>query len=339
MDFLKTLLAYMALLTTLGVQEGPAPASVPTPTPLPPSVTATVVPHQTAAPTATPAPTAEPTPAMTPNKRYTQLDFGDSGNNVKKLQNALIDLGYMEKGSADGQYGYQTYNAVKAFQKANGLTADGVAGPKTLTVLYESPAVVGVSTPTVVPTATPTPSLPPLPTPDASTVVTPVPGNADNAADVSAPQTPTALTELAGAFIISGTDGKALYYESLVDGQPALVKPELWLNAAGTPVVALSQLTDCLAGWTLMGSSADGLYALSACGYTVSIHIKEDGVSILVDGEAVVIPAEDVFLLDGTLYVSDAFLRSALKAETVFDADEKSLVVFFKDKSIAGAQD
>ena len=28
MDFLKTLLAYMALLTTLGVQEGPAPAAV-----------------------------------------------------------------------------------------------------------------------------------------------------------------------------------------------------------------------------------------------------------------------------------------------------------------------
>ena len=115
MDFLKTLLAYMALLTTLGVQEGPAPASVPTPTPLPPSVTATVVPHQTAAPTATPAPTADPTPAMTPNKRYAQLQFGDSGNNVKKLQNALIELGYMEKGSADGQYGYKTYNAVKAF--------------------------------------------------------------------------------------------------------------------------------------------------------------------------------------------------------------------------------
>lgn len=336
MDFLKTLLAYMALLTTLGVQEGPAPASVPTPTPLPPSVTATVVPHQTAAPTATPAPTAEPTPAMTPNKRYAQLDFGDSGNNVKKLQNALIDLGYMEKGSADGQYGYQTYNAVKAFQKANGLSADGVAGPKTLTVLYESPAVVGVSTPTVVPTATPTPSLPPLPTPDANTVVTPAP---TKAAEVAATQAPAALRELAGAFIISGTDGKALYYETLVDSQPALVKPELWLNAAGAPVMSLSQLTDCLEGWTLMGSSADGLYALNACGYTVSIHIKEDGASILVDGEAVVIPAEDVFLLDGTLYVSDAFLRSALKAETVFDEDEKSLVVFFKDKSVAGAQD
>jgi hypothetical protein len=88
-----------------------------------------------------------------------------------------------------------------------------------------------------------------------------------------------------------------------------------------------------------MGSSADGLYALNACGYTVSIYIKADGVSVLVDGTAVVIPEEDVFLLDDVLYVSDTFLRSALKAETVFDADEKSLVVFFKDKSIAGAQD
>jgi len=336
MDFLKTLLAYMALLTTLGVQEGPAPASVPTPTPLPPSVTATVVPHQTAAPTATPAPTADPTPAMTPNKRYAQLQFGDSGNNVKKLQNALIELGYMEKGSADGQYGYKTYNAVKAFQKANGLSSDGVAGPKTLTVLYESPAVVGVSTPTVVPTATPTPSLPPLPTPDASTVVTPAPSKT---AEAAATQAPAVLTELTGAFIISGTDGKALYYEALVDGQPALVKPGLWMNAAGTPVLSLSQLTDCMEGWTLMGSSADGLYALNACGYTVSIHVKADGVSILVDGEAVALTAEDVFLQEDGLYVTDAFLRSTLKAESVFDEDEKSLVVFFKDKSIAGAQD
>ena len=336
MDFLKTLLAYMALLTTLGVQEGPAPASVPTPTPLPPSVTATVVPHQTAAPTATPGPTAEPTPAMTPNKRYTQLQFGNSGNNVKKLQNALIDLGYMEKGSADGQYGYQTYNAVKAFQKANGLTSDGVAGPKTLTVLYESPAVVGVSTPTVVPTATPTPSLPPMPTPAAGAVVTPAPEKP--AETTAAPQAPAALSALESAFIISGADGKALYYEALVDGQPALVKPDMWLNADGAPVMSLAQLADCLDGWTLMGSSADGLYTLTACGYTVTIDVM-NGPAMLVDDAEASISADDVFIRNDTLYVTDAFLRTALGAQTVFDQDEASLVLFLTDKSIAGAQD
>lgn len=330
MDFLKTLLAYMALLTTLGVQEGPAPADIPTPTPLPAYMTATPEPHQTAAPTATAAPTSAPTPAMTPNKKYTQLQFGDSGNNVKKLQNALIDLGYMEKGSADGKYGYNTYNAVKAFQKANSLSADGVAGPKTLTILYEDPNVVGIVAPTEVPTATPTPSLPPMPTPDGSTATAP-------AASASAGQ--IALTPLEDAYIISGLDGKALYRETLLEGLPALVRPDMWLTAEGTPVMSLAQLVDCLEGWSLMGSSADGLYALSACGYTVSIHFKADETAILVDGETVTVSGHDVFLQDGMLFVTDGFLRSALKADTVFDADEKSLVVFFKDKSVAQAQD
>ena len=332
MDFLKTLLAYMALLTTLGVQEGPVPGTVPTPTPLPAYMTATPEPHQTPAPTATAAPTAAPTPAMTPNKRYTQLQYGDSGTNVKKLQNALIELGYMEKGSADGKYGYNTVNAVKAFQKANKLSADGVAGPKTLTILYEDPNVVGIVAPTEVPTATPTPSLPPMPTP-----VGGVPA-ADHAATQPAVQA-IELTRLDGAYIISGTDGKTLYRETLLDGLPALVRPDMWLTEDGTPVMSLAQLVDCLEGWTLMGSSADGLYALSACGYTVSIHFKANETVILVDGEPVTVPENAVFLQDNILFVTDRFLSTVIHADTVFDADEKSLVVFLLDKSVAQAQD
>ena len=327
MDFLKTLLAYMALLTTLGIQEGPAPETIATPTPLPQHLPASPVPFQTAAPTATPAPTNTPGPEITPNRRYTQISFGDKGANVKKLQNRLIELGYMPKGSADSSYGYQTYNAVKAFQKANGLAVDGVAGPKTLTILYENPNVVAVVEATVVPTASPTPSLPPLATP-----------NAD--AGMAAPAVSDAvLTPVDDAYIITVADGKTLYYETLVDGQPALVKPDLWLTEAGAPVMALAQLTDCLDSWTLMGSSADGLYALNACGYTVSIPLKADGHEVLVDGEAITVPAEDVFLQNDTLYVTDGFLRTILKADTVYDADEKSLVVSFKDKSVAEAQD
>ena len=162
MDFLKTLLAYMALMATLGVQEGPAPQSVPTPSPMPAHITATPVPFQTAVPTATPAPTQAPGPAMTANKHYTKITFGDSGTAVKKLQNRLIELGYMPKGSADGQYGYLTYNAVKDFQRANALDVDGVAGPMTQTHLYENPNIIALTEPTSVPTATPTPTLPPL---------------------------------------------------------------------------------------------------------------------------------------------------------------------------------
>ena len=162
MDFLKTLLAYMALMATLGVQEGPAPQTVSTPTPLPAHVTASPVPFQTQSPTATPAPSIAPGPALTPNKRYSKVEFGDKGTAVRKLQNQLIELGFMPKGSADGQYGYQTYNAVKDFQRANGLDVDGVAGPITLTYLYENPNIITLTGNTPVPTATPTPSLPPL---------------------------------------------------------------------------------------------------------------------------------------------------------------------------------
>lgn len=326
MDFLKTLLAYMTLLTTLGIQEGPAPQTIPTPTPLPSHVTATPVPHQTVAPTASPSPAPDPTPAMTANKRYTKIAFGDSGNSVKKLQNALIELGYMPKGSADSQYGYQTYNAVKAFQEANGLEVDGVAGPITLTHLYENPAVIGVTEPTVVPTASPTPALPSLPTMDPSITAQPT-------------AEPVLLTKLEGAYVISGTDGKTLYREMLVNGQPALVKTELWLDAEGTPYLSLMQLVDSFEGWSLMGSSADALYALQACGYTVSIHILNGTPSVLVDGQAVTVSAGDALLQDDTLYVTDAFLRTALQAETIFDADEKSLLLFLRDKSVANAQD
>lgn len=327
MDFLKTLLAYVALLTTLGVQEGPAPETVPTPTPLPANVTASPVPNQTAVPTATPGPSSTAAPALTPNARYGKIVFGDSGTNVKKLQTRLIELGYLPVGSADGQYGYKTYNAVKAFQKANSLSVDGVAGPATLTNLYENPNVVAVVEATAVPTATPSPSLPPLATP-ASSAVAEVPAASHRA-----------LTLLEGAYIISGTDGKALYRETQVDGVPALVRPSLWVNEAGVPVMSLAQLTDSLSTWSLMGSSADGLYTLSACGYSVSLRFSADGLSVLVDGEPVVIAAEDAFFQDGTLYVTDAFLRTALKAQTVFDADEKSLVLILLDKSISGAQD
>lgn len=60
------------------------------------------------------------------------LRKGAKGDNVKALQILLIGRGY-SCGSygADGDFGTATYNAVKAFQKAKGLSVDGVCGPKT----------------------------------------------------------------------------------------------------------------------------------------------------------------------------------------------------------------
>ena len=53
---------------------------------------------------------------------------------VKTIQEALVKKGYL-KGKADGVCGTNTLEAVKAFQKANNLTADGQAGTKTLQLL------------------------------------------------------------------------------------------------------------------------------------------------------------------------------------------------------------
>ena len=68
------------------------------------------------------------------------LRYGSEGNEVTTLQNRLIALGYLA-GSADGKFGRDTKSAVIAFQKANGLSADGVVGTDTSTRLYASNVV------------------------------------------------------------------------------------------------------------------------------------------------------------------------------------------------------
>ena len=55
---------------------------------------------------------------------------GDSGLPVENLQSRLKELGYY-KGKVDGKYGNNTKNAVRDFQRANKLKADGIAGQKT----------------------------------------------------------------------------------------------------------------------------------------------------------------------------------------------------------------
>ena len=64
----------------------------------------------------------------------TQLMSGSKGDDVKKLQNMLKTLGYFT-GNATGNYGELTKSAVIAFQKAKGLTADGIAGSKTIAAI------------------------------------------------------------------------------------------------------------------------------------------------------------------------------------------------------------
>lgn len=78
-----------------------------------------------------------------PAATFGQTGFGMPSSNVlaattvsenKAIQQRLKELGYY-KGSVDGVYGQGTRSAVISFQKANGLTADGIVGPKTAQAL------------------------------------------------------------------------------------------------------------------------------------------------------------------------------------------------------------
>ena len=66
------------------------------------------------------------------------LRKGTEGDLVKELQAKLNALGY-DCGTVDGNYGKKTAAAVKAFQTAQGLTADGICGVKTWAALDDSP--------------------------------------------------------------------------------------------------------------------------------------------------------------------------------------------------------
>lgn len=65
--------------------------------------------------------------------------YGDKGSAVKKVQKRLKKLGYYS-GSIDGDYGNGTRNAVRAFQKRNGLKVNGTVNSKTLSKLNSSNA-------------------------------------------------------------------------------------------------------------------------------------------------------------------------------------------------------
>ena len=141
MDWLKTMLVYLMLVTgtaTLDAGATPVPYELlRTPTPVP---TATPVPTPTPIPTPTPTPVPTPTPIL--------LHVNSHGEEVRQMQERLIELGYLT-GKADGFFGPKTEKAVIAFQKANGLKADGYAGELTLDKLYNDPDVIAQ------PTATP----------------------------------------------------------------------------------------------------------------------------------------------------------------------------------------
>ncbi len=97
----------------------------------PASTVPTTAPVATTPTTSTPAVT---TPTSTRVPTDAKLLAGSKGPAVTALQQALNELGY-DAGAADGSFGPTTTAAVTAFQKAEGLVEDGIAGANTLAAI------------------------------------------------------------------------------------------------------------------------------------------------------------------------------------------------------------
>lgn len=69
---------------------------------------------------------------------YPTVRFGSQGDTVKIMQNYLVALGEeLPKYGVDGYFGSETQAAVKSFQTKNGLSVDGICGPKTWAKIAE----------------------------------------------------------------------------------------------------------------------------------------------------------------------------------------------------------
>ena len=119
-------LSALVLSMTACSDEAAAPAAVDAaPAVQAPQVVPTDAPGlPSAEPSLEPSPEGEPSPAAPPKPTY----------DVAKAQRTLADLGYY-LGVADGRRGSAFRSAVMAFQKVQGLGADGTVGPATLKAL------------------------------------------------------------------------------------------------------------------------------------------------------------------------------------------------------------
>lgn len=69
-----------------------------------------------------------------------KLQKNDKSDSVRRLQQALTQLGYYS-GTVDGSFGSGTKAAVSAFQQANSLTVDGIAGSATIALLEKQTGI------------------------------------------------------------------------------------------------------------------------------------------------------------------------------------------------------
>lgn len=338
MDFLKTLLVYMTATLAASMQGEPLPEATPTPT-APPIAIVTPAPDATAAtevPTITVAgvpvvvtATPVPQPTITPNTSYKNLSQGDRGDSVKKVQERLIELGYLT-GKADGAYGGQTRRAVLRFQYYNGLNQDGVAGRATQTILFESEDVVpypGAATPTPAPTESPDEEPPTLEAVAAATAeveatVTPTP-------DPSPTATPSAVSSVTVTPVenVSVTlNGNRLTLLSMEGNVTTNVSPKVYTAESGDVYISLDDLMAAVPAWTKTAVTEDSFH-IALNSHSVTIGKTEAGYQTWLNDVYTPATAGD-FALDGeTLLVRLSFLQNFCGLHADYDSSTQTLTL------------
>ena len=121
----------VAVLAFGGNSSNDTPVTLPTTTAQRPTTTPTRPKTSTTPKTTTTPSTTGGALTLTAGQTLKQ---GDSGDQVKQLQQALTTLG-LKPGAVDGSFGATTANAVGEFQRAHQLADDGVVGPATVAAI------------------------------------------------------------------------------------------------------------------------------------------------------------------------------------------------------------
>lgn len=118
-------------------QPSPSLLPSPSPTPIPADIQAGVVP----ATDAPPSPSApETSPTADPETAYAELAYGMTDEQVKSIQQKLMDLFYMESDEPTDYFGTETEAALRRFQHSHYMKETGVADANTQAVLFSRSA-------------------------------------------------------------------------------------------------------------------------------------------------------------------------------------------------------
>ena len=312
MDLLQTLLVYMSLVFATSVQTAPEPSVIPD------------APDYAAAYTqTTPAPTAVATPVptinITPNPAYKTLQVGDKGADVRAMQEKLQEYGYYE-GEIDGAYGNQSRNAVEQFQYMHGLTVDGIAGRRTLTVLFESSEIrlpQGEMAPEPMQETQLTVAITPTPAPAGTLIpiLTATPAPTHTPAPTAEPVPVTKLED----FQLT-VNGNALQMAFFQQGDAIYLPVLEVMKEAGINVISSSSLE--LDEYAF----ANGLNLVRFT-HTENQYGEPIDLQVYSNDQPQLVPDRSLYRADGVLYMPSESVESMTGLKCQIDVEQKLIVI------------